>query len=255
MANEQVDAFLKGESEPAPAETPPVEAEPIPQPAPEPAPQPENDDDEPLPVAAEGEPAVPRRALEDERHKRQNYAVQAAKFEAERDMLAKQLEEIKKAPPPPPAEPRAPIDPSKDPHAALLNERLNISEMLARDKLGDDKVDLAVREFETASKADPTLVQRAFAQRSPYHWIVQEMERQRVQREMGDDPVKWQEGERARIRAEIEAERAKAEEPKVSPVAGLPPSLATVRSASPRNAPAFTGDQSLDDILGQRRKK
>ena len=256
--SDQLEAFLKGNSEPASAvETPPAEpvVETPAQPPPEPAPKPEPDDEEPIPAAAEGDPVVPRRALEDERHKRQSWVEKASRAEAERDMLAKQLEELKKAPPPQVREERPPIDPSKDPHAALLNERLNISEMLARDKLGDEKVDLAVGEFEAASRADPTLVQRAFAQRSPYHWIVQEMERQRVQREMGDDPVKWQEGERARIRAEIEAERAKADEPKVSPVAGLPPSLASVRSASPRNAPAFTGDQSLDDILGQRAKR
>ena len=54
-------------------------------------PETEPDDEGEPPEATPGEPVVPRRALEDERHKRQNYVAQAAKFEAERDMLAKQL--------------------------------------------------------------------------------------------------------------------------------------------------------------------
>ena len=256
MSETQLDAFLK-EDEPAPvAETPPPAPEP--EPKAEPAPKPETDDDEPIPVAAEGEPAVPRRALEDERHKRQNYAVQAAKFEAERDMLAKQLEELKKSPPPQPVarEPLPPIDPSVDPEGyhrrvieVQLNAQLNNSEMLVRDKLGDEAVDAAVVEFKQAAEADPTLFNKLYQQKHPYGWLIKEVERQRLQREVGDDPVKWRETERERIRKEIEAERGAQPAERVSPVAGLPPSLANVRSAAGRSAPADTGDMSLDDLV------
>lgn len=265
MSNEQVDAFLKGESEPAPAEAPPPEpvVEAAPQPTPEPAPKPENDDDESIPAAQEGDPVVPRRALEDERHKRQSWVEKASRAEAERDMLAKQLEEFKKAAAaPPPVAPLAPIDLATDPEGyhrrnleAHLNAQLNNSEMLVRDKLGDAVVDAAAAEFQEAAKADLSLYGKLYQQKHPYAWMIKEVERQRLQREVGDDPVKWRDAERERIRKEMEAERAEAAKPPVSPVAGLPPSLANVRSASPRNAPAFSGDQSLDDILSLRRKK
>ena len=101
--NAQLDAFLFGAPEPEPQQAPPVESTPPAEP-PKGPPEPpvvEPDDDGDPPEPSPGEPVVPRRALEDERHKRQNYVAQAAKFEAERDMLAKQLEELKKAPAPP----------------------------------------------------------------------------------------------------------------------------------------------------------
>ena len=152
--NPQLEAFLAGE--PAPDDTSPaapVESTPKPDakadakadaklegseasPAAA-APKPDEDDAEP-PEPSPGEPVVPRRALEDERHKRQNYVAQAAKFEAERDMLAKQLEELKRAPAQP-AQPQPqpqyqPINPAQNPQgyhqqvqATLLNERLNMS--------------------------------------------------------------------------------------------------------------------------------
>ena len=136
-----MEAFLSGAPEPEPQQAPPATPEPkAPEPPKEPPEPPavEPDDEGDPPEPSPGEPVVPRRALEDERHKRQNYVAQAAKFEAERDMLAKQLEELKRAPaqPPQPQAPAAvqPIDPAQDPqgyHAriqgVLLNERLNMS--------------------------------------------------------------------------------------------------------------------------------
>ena len=105
-------------------------------------------DDDPEPGEAEpGQPVVPRRAYETERQKRQNWVERASKAEAERDMLAKQLEEARKAPPPVTTPPQAlePIDPARDPEGytrrvrgVVLNERLNTSEMLALEKHGKE---------------------------------------------------------------------------------------------------------------------
>jgi hypothetical protein len=66
-------------------------------------------------------------------------------------------------------------------------------------------------------------------------------------RDLGDDPAAYRE----RIRAELAAEMANgtAPMPPVSPAAGLQPSLANVRSAAPRGAPAFSGPPSLGDIV------
>lgn len=261
--SDQIEAFLKGT--PAPDEPQPVEQaapEPEAKPAETPAPKVE-DDDEPLPEAREGEPVVPRRALEDERHKRQDWKEKATRAEVERDMLAKQLEELKKAPPAPPpaAAPLEPIDPSVDPEgyhrrnmAAHLNAQLNNSELLIRDKLGDAAVDAAVAEFKEASQNDPTLFSKLYQQKHPYAWLMKEVDRMRLQREVGDDPEKWRAAEREKMRKELEAEIT-AKAPPVSPVAGMAPSLATVRSAAPRNAPAFSGPPSLDDILQQKRAR
>jgi hypothetical protein len=261
--NAQLEAFLSGAPEPEPQQAPPAEPAPKPE-APEappaaPAPKPEDDDAEP-PEASPGEPVVPRRALEDERHKRQSYVAQAAKFEAERDMLAKQLEELKKAPAPPvqlqPQPQYQPIDPAQDPqgyHAriqgVLLNERLNMSEMMLRKELGAEKVDAAIAEFKQHAAADPRLYTQLYQQTDPYGWMAGEVERLGLIRRVTTDPA----GYEAELRAKWEAEaNGTAPAPRVSPAAKLPPSLANVRSALPRSSSAYTGPQSLDDILGQR---
>jgi len=268
-ANPQLDAFLSGAPEPEPQQAPPaapVESTPKPE-APEAPPaaptlKPDDDDAEP-PEATPGEPVVPRRALEDERHKRQNYVAQAAKFEAERDMLAKQLEELKKAPPPqaqPQAQPQyQPINPAEDPagyHArlqgALLNERLNVSELLLRKELGAEKVDQAIAEFKQHAERDPRLYTQLYQQTDPYGWMAQEVDRLRLIREVTTDPAGYEAKLRAKWEAEAGASNGGQPAPRVSPVANLPPSLANARSALPRSSAAFTGPQSLDDILGQR---
>ena len=142
-ANAQLDAFLSGAPEPEPQQAPapePKAPEPPKEPPEPPAAEPDDDGDPPEP--SPGEPVVPRRALEDERHKRQNYVAQAAKFEAERDMLAKQLEELKSAPPSRPSrKPSRSIsqairaDPAGNPagiEGDAMNQRLNLSEHHSR---------------------------------------------------------------------------------------------------------------------------
>jgi hypothetical protein len=197
--------------------------------------------------------------LEDERHKRQNYVAQAAKFEAERDMLAKQLEELKRAPLPQAQPQYQPIDPAQDPqgyHAriqgVLLNERLNMSELLLRKELGAEKVDAAIAEFRQHAEADPRLYGQLYQHPDPYGWMAGEVERLRLIRKVTTDPA----GYEAELRAKWEAEANEGSNgqapPRVSPAAKLPPSLANVRSALPRSSGAYTGPQSLDDILGQR---
>jgi hypothetical protein len=262
--NAQLEAFLSGAPEPEPQQAPPATPESTP-PAepPKGPPEPpvvEPDDDGDPPEPSPGEPVVPRRALEDERHKRQNYVAQAAKFEAERDMLAKQLEELKRAPPQQaqqPAQPQyQPIDPAQDPagyHAriqgVLLNERLNMSEMMLRKELGAEKVDAAIAEFKQHAAADPRLYTQLYQQTDPYGWMAGEVERLGLIRRVTTDPA----GYEAELRAKWEAEaNGTAPAPRVSPAAKLPPSLANVRSALPRSSSAYTGPQSLDDILGQR---
>ena len=266
----QLDAFLKGGN---PEDgNPPPEPE-APRPAPEAAPEsggggakdkppvttkavptPPEPDDDPEPGEAEpGQPVVPRRAYETERQKRQNWVERASKAETERDILAKQLEEARKAPPPPAAPPQAlePIDPARDPEGytrrmrgVVLNERLNTSEMLALEKHGKEAIDAETEYFKKRTEADPRLWNELYAKPHPYQWMIDSNATARLHEEIGTDPAAYE----AKIRAKIEAERGAAPPP-VSPAAGLPPSLANARSAAPRGTNGFAGPQSLDDIL------
>ena len=84
--------------------------------------------------AEPGQPVVPRTRLRDGTgQKRQNWVERASRAEAERDALAKRLEDAQQGPPPATAARRCePIDPARDPEGytrrvrgVVLNERLN----------------------------------------------------------------------------------------------------------------------------------
>ena len=214
------------------------------------APEPEDDaepgDPEP------GQPIVPRTAYEKERQRRQNWVERAGRAEAERDALAKQLAEAKK-PPAPAAEPPRfePIDPAKDPvgytrrvQGVMLNERLNTSEMMAVDKHGKEKIDAETAYFQQRAKTDPSLFQQLYSTPHPYQWMIDDNATARLHEEIGTDPAAYE----AKLRARWESERG-ADPPPVSPVAGMPPSLASARSAAPRGSNGFQGPPSLADIL------
>jgi len=275
MANEQLESFLASESAPAPAaepatpaapEAPPAASAPKPEAKAEPAakaaaakPEPE-DDDGPPPKPLEGEDVIPLRAYEDERRKRNDWKEKAARLEGELAAYRRQQEEAQRraaAPPQPPPQP--PPDPAVDPRGfaqhlvqqqqqALLNERLNNSEMLLREKIGDEKLSEYVNEFRSMAEADPTLFGKLYSQPHPYNWLTREVDRLRLVRDVGDDPAAFRSKIEAEARARWEAE-AKAAPPPVSPAAGLQPSLATARSVAGRSAGAWTGEPTLEDVL------
>ena len=223
MANEQLDAFLKGETAtvteeaPAPAPEPeaaaapeakaPVESKPAAK-ADKAKPEPEEDTDPPEPI--DGEPVIPRRAYEDERRKRQDWKARAVEAETKHKELQRQFEEAtRRATAPPSTQPHAqpqppPPDPATDPRgfaqhlvqqqaATLLNERLNNSEMMLRDKIGDEKLAEYVEDFRQMAQADPTLFGKLYSQPHPYNWMTREVDRLRVARDMGDDPAAYRE--------------------------------------------------------------
>lgn len=277
MAKE-LDAFLAANSEPSPPAEPtaPVESTPPPVPAQEPPPA--EPAKEPPPAkeadAEDAEPeaqhdgAVPRAVFDAERHRRNDWKQKAVRYETEASELRKQLDEAKQrasAPPPPPAPPPQPVpmpDFQTDPHGfmahvinqnqqVLLNERLNMSEAMLRDKLGDQEVDAYIAEFQEMAKADPALFAKAHAQRNPYGWVAREVDRHRMMRDVGDDPAAYRERVIAEERAKWEAEMLSRQPsaPSQPPAPNLPPSLATVRSAAPRSAAAWSGEPSLEDVV------
>jgi len=274
--NEQLESFLASESAPAPAAEPappaapeatPAAATPKPEAKAEPASKattakPDAEEDTDPPEALEGEPVIPRRAYEDERRKRQDWKERAARLEGELAAYRKQQEEAQRraaAPPQPAPTYQPPPDPAVDPRgfaqhlvqqqqAALLNERLNNSEMMLREKIGDQKLSEYVEEFRGMAEADPTLFSKLYSQPHPYNWLTREVERQRTLRDVGDDPAAFRAKIEAEARAKWEAE-AKAAPPPVSPAAGLQPSLATARSVAGRTVGAWSGEPSLEDVL------
>ena len=235
--------------------------------------KPEVEDETDPPEALEGEPVIPRRAYEDERRKRQDWKLRAVEAETKHKELQRQFDEAQRratAPPPPQAAPQPqqpPPDPQTDPRgfanhlmqqqaATLLNERLNNSEMMLREKIGDEKLGEYVEEFRQMAQADPTLFGKLYSQPHPYNWMTREVDRLRLVRDVGTDPAAYREKILAEGRAQWEQEATPAP-PAPSPALGMQPSLATARSVAGRSAGAWTGEPSLEDVLApvQNRKK
>ena len=257
--NPELEAFVKGgrAAVEQQAAEPKQDADATPtEPPPEPA------DAEP-PAPREGEPIVPRRAFEDERHKRQSWVERAARAEAlaeehktQAAALKAQLEELKRPQQQPAQLQQVQMpDPQYDPHGfarafaaqteqRLLNDRLNMSELMLREKIGPEKVQEYVAEFKQLAADDPSLSQKLYSQPHPYGWLQEHVDQVRLRIERSAPDYE------AKMRAKWEAERA-AEAPPVpvSPAVGMAPSLATARSVAGRSSVAWTGPRPLDQIL------
>jgi hypothetical protein len=273
--NKALDAFLASEGGGAPAEaaqpapepaaptTPPAESKaPAATPAPAAKPSetkaPEQDEDHDLPVVGGDNRTVPFSALEKVRNDwKSKYAAEQARAE----LLAKQLEEAKRPrPEPAPVMQQQPVpDFHQDPqgfiqHMAvrqqqvILNERLNLSEHLLREKIGSEKVDEYIADFRQFAEKDRSMWDKLYAQPTPYQWLTREIDRLRLHNEIGDDVSAYRAKLIAEERAKWEAERSQSQ-PATSPAAGLPPSLANARSVAGRSAPAWNGDPSLEDVV------
>ena len=266
----QLDAFLSSGAQPEATETPaPQESKAAPEAAPEKsapvkadkadkaAPEPDDDADpgEPNP----NEAIVPRSAYEKERARRQDWKSRAVAVETEMALLKQQLEEAKKAPPPQAAPPAMlePIDPARDPEGytrrvrgVVLNERLNTSEMMALDKHGKEVIDAETEYFQRRTQADPRLWNELYSKPHPYQWMIDNNATARLHEEIGTDPAAYRAKIIAEEKAKWETENGAGGQ-RVSPAAGLPPSLANARSAAPRGTNGFSGPPSLSDILAR----
>lgn len=197
-------------------------------------------------VPAEPEPAkeepqtVPLAALHEERQKRQE--------------LERRLQRVEQAQPKPEPEP-AP-DVFEDPEGytkhvdgqveqRVRTARLDMSEDMARMNYGDDKVNAALEAIE-AHAGSPT--HRAILEnRNPYKALVEWHQQQTTAAEIGD-PAKWMEEQRAKIKAELEAEFAVKQTRETPPA----PSLANQANLGARKGPEWSGPKPLDEILTDR---
>lgn len=124
-----------------------------------------------------------------------------------------------------------------------LNNRLNLTEELAREKYGDDAIAEAQELFMQETKADPTLAHKLVTERNPYGWLMKWAKGRKFATEMGDDPEAYL----AKKKAEWEAEYTAKQAARTSQPAP-PPSLAASPSASVRDV-AWTGPTPLNNIL------
>jgi len=276
LAEVQQDAQQRAQEAPqaAPEPEPPSTPEPKAEAAQEaPKAATEGDDDEPEQVE-ESNGFVPRQALDRERHRRTQWKEKFARADGELAALRRQLEEAQKQRQPPPPAPAAPQpqftpppDFNQDPGGFLaymvqqnqkqmLNERLNTSEAMARERLGDEKLDAYVADFRTAAEADPSLWHKLYSQPHPYGWLTRQMDTWRMHRDIGNDPDAYRAKIVAEERAKWEQEVSSLRTTPASPAANLPPSLANVRSVASRSEPAFSGPPSDADVLAavQQRK-
>ncbi|HUH11396.1 MAG TPA: hypothetical protein VLZ73_12695 [Brevundimonas sp.] len=124
--------------------------------------------------------------------------------------------------------------------------RLDMSEGRFIDKHGEQEFE-AVKEW-LATR--PDIEAWAIQQRHPWGQAYQQYQREKLSAEIGDDPNAWREQERAKLRAEIQAEFGGHQAP-MTPRPNIPAPASGQRSAAPRNGPGWAGPKPLADILGR----
>lgn len=138
---------------------------------------------------------------------------------------------------------------------AVYNQRLDMSEMLARQQFGDDPVEKASEAFLEARAQDPTLQQKFDSQKHPYSWLLNWHKQHALISEIGNDPEAWRNAERERIRQELLASQkpvsvAQQSAPSQQPP---PPSLASAPvAARPGAAPHVGPGQAFDRAIPNR---
>lgn len=185
---------------------------------------------------------VPLAALKDERRKRQE--------------LEKQLQEWQAKAQPQQKAPDIFEDPdgySKHMEAklsqALMNERANISEFMARREYPD--LDQKVEVFKELAAQDPSIQQRVLKAISPYHElvdIVNKHERMKAMENIDEYEAKIRAEIEAKVRAELQIQETERAD-KDAKVASIRPSLANARSTVKGTDEPY--DKSLRDIFGR----
>ena len=144
---------------------------------------------------------VPITALLDEREKRQAET-------RRREELEQQLQRYQQ-----PQEEYIPQDPREllqitleQQQKVAFNERLNMSEIMARQAHGDDAVAAAQRAFLEASQQNPALGEQLQGQVHPYDFVMRWHKQHQLMSEIGQDPDAWRKAETERIRQQVLAE-------------------------------------------------
>jgi len=210
--------------------------------------QPEEPTAQDAPPASEPEPShIPMAALKDERTKRQQLEQQAQElaqklqqYETYFQQLEQQGQQTDEEPDPV-AQFAAQIEQQvmSKVQQQQLTEKVNLTEVLARQKWGDydEKVEL----FKAEAQKNPFLVQQLMQAPNPAEYAYQVSEQIAVARNYGNaQPTREQ--LKAELREELKAELGIGR-----PQA--PTTLANDRSVGSRSGPAWSGPTDLGDIL------
>jgi hypothetical protein len=210
-------------------------------------------------------PPVPRKALTDERRKRQDLERQLAELTKQRTAppVQQQAQPQHQAPPPQAEIPERP-DPWIDPQGAMDWDRAMMQQqiqtqvfetrtVLSREMMMSAKPDFQEVEavFIEAARRAPHLVQALTAHPMPAKYAYETGLKIKAWNEIGDDPAAYKQ----RVREELEAERSGQQQTAPSqpqtPRGSTPKSLAATPSAQPRDQHGrFQGPASLESILG-----
>jgi hypothetical protein len=187
---------------------------------------------------------VPISALLDERDKRQAETAKRVELEAQlqRYQQPQQPEQI-------------PTDPSGIIQYALaeqqriaFNERLNTSELMARQAHGEDIVSEAQQAFLAAVGQNPMLQQQLQGQIHPYDFVVKWHKQHKLMSEIGQDPEAWRKTEAEKIRAQVLAElQGQGVQP--APSSQQPPPSVVGRPAAARAGTVPVGGGNAFDNL------
>lgn len=200
---------------------------------------------------------VPRKALIEERRKRQDFEKKVAEFEAR----FAQLSHPQPVPQQPYQAPQPP-DPWTDPEGALAFERqqrelqLYETRVLLSEEMMSQKPDYedAKRVFIEAANADPNLAQQLVRHPLPAKFVYEQGKRLAAMREIGPDPAAYREQLRQQLRDELLTEMQTQPQSFQSstPRAPAPKSLAGNTSAQPRDPKGryASGPASLEELLG-----
>lgn len=123
------------------------------------------------------------------------------------------------------------------------NSRFDMSEMLAREKYGDEVVTNAFQHVTDVN--DPAVWTKIKSSKNPWAEVVKESKRLEILGQMGDDPLTYEQKLKEKWLAETNPAPAT-----TAPKAPLPASLAGARSSATRSAPGFTGPTPINDLFG-----
>lgn len=204
------------------------------------------------PPSSKEEAKVPVSARDEERHRRKEAERQLQEL---RDKFHKQQTENQQ----PEEEPDWLNEPDKAAsqfehkfETRLLNERFNMSEMMARNQYGSETIDADVEKFEELVRQRPSLREELRNHTHPYDFVHQTVEKERVIEEIGD-PKSYKDQLRQQLLDDpefLEQAKKKLGVPGKSDKPSAPPSLANETSNAPRETGGPPTYRSLDDILG-----
>ncbi|CCB64469.1 hypothetical protein [Hyphomicrobium sp. MC1] len=223
---------------------------------------------------------VPLKELTTEREKRQaaeKAREEEARLRKESDERIAQMErrfqEIERNQrqaqnPPQPQQP--PPDPFVDPagalaferqnfQQALLNQRLNFSEMMARNKFGDQAVDQALQAAQQAGVINEQWVARS---RDFYGDLMNWKKRQDVLSRVGEDPEAYEKSIEERVRAKVLEELKTGnrsvmpgQAPAAQPQPQFPGSLADATASGPSAGHPQNDEALMGTVFGSGRKR